>query len=172
VTTTAANVTSYADSGLAAGTVYTYRVRATLSGGSSAFSAEASGTTADRKEGGSPGCFIATAAFGSPLAAEVQVLREFRDRVLLPNAPGRGLVRAYYRHSPSLAHLIERHETLRAATRGALRPVLWWVSLALASPALALALCGGTLVAGPIATVLLLHARRSRAAQRGGRGRP
>jgi hypothetical protein len=122
--------------------------------------------------GGGGGCFIATAAFGSPLAAEVQVLREFRDRVLLTNAPGRGLVRAYYRHSPPLAHLIERNETLRAATRGALRPVIWWVYLALTSPALALALCGGTLVAGPITAVLLLHARRSRAANRGGRGMP
>jgi hypothetical protein len=90
----------------------------------------------------------------------------------LTNAPGRGLVRAYYRHSPPLAHLIERNETLRAATRGALRPVIWWVYLALASPVLALALCGGTLVAGPITTVLLLHARRSRAANRGGRVMP
>jgi len=172
VTTTAASVTSYSDSGLAAGTVYTYRVRATGSGGNSAFSAEASATTLAVSSGGGGNCFIATAAFGSPLAVEVQVLREFRDRVLLPNAPGRGLVRAYYRHSPPLAHMIERHETLRAATRGALRPVLWWVSLALASPALALALCGGTLVAGPITTVLLLHARRSRAAHRGGRRMP
>ena len=176
VTTTAASVTSYSDSGLAVATTYTYQVRATGSGGNSAFSAEASATTLAESSGGGGGggggCFIATAAFGSPLAVEVQVLREFRDRVLLTNAPGRGLVRAYYRHSPPLAHMIERNETLRAATRGALRPVLWWVYLALASPALALALCGGTLVAGPITTVLLLHARRSRAAHRGGRVMP
>ncbi|HEX7551897.1 MAG TPA: fibronectin type III domain-containing protein, partial [Candidatus Methylomirabilis sp.] len=175
-TTATANVTSYSDSGLSVATTYTYRVRATGTGGNSAYSAEASATTLAESSGGGGGggggCFIATAAFGSPLAAEVQVLREFRDRVLLTNAPGRGLVRAYYRYSPPLAHMIEMNETLRAATRGALRPVIWWVYLGLASPALALALCGGTLVAGPITTLVLLRARRSRAANRGGRVMP
>jgi hypothetical protein len=172
VTTTAASATSYADSGLAATTTYTYRVRATGTGGNSAFSAEASATTIAGGSGGGGGgggggCFIATAAFGSPLAAEVRVLREFRDRALLTNAPGQILVRIYYRLSPSLARAIAANGTLRAATRGALRPVIWWVHLALASPALALALSGGTLVASPIAAWLLLHARRSRAARRG-----
>ena len=45
IRTTAANVTTYADSGLTDGTLYYYRVSATNATGDSAFSNEASGTT-------------------------------------------------------------------------------------------------------------------------------
>ena len=158
------NVESYTDSGLADGTEYCYQVRAFNGAGDSDPSNVSCGTaTVSGGGGGGGGCFIATAAFGSPLAAEVQVLRAFRDRALLTHAPGRVLVAAYYRISPPLAEWIGQDAALRAVTRGALRPVIWWTHLALASPALALALGGGGLVAGPLVPVLLLRARRARA---------
>jgi YVTN family beta-propeller protein len=77
--------------------------------------------------GGGGGCFIATAAYGSDMAPQVQVLRKFRDDYLLTNRAGRLFVRLYYRVSPPLAHLIGQHEVLRQATRWMLAPVVYAV---------------------------------------------
>jgi len=70
------------------------------------------------------GCFIATAAFGSPLAAELGPLRALRDRVLLTNPLGRLAVAAYYALSPPVARAIESDEWLRAGARALLAPLL------------------------------------------------
>lgn len=62
-------------------------------------------------------CFVATAAYGSPLAPEVILLSRFRDDVLLNSMLGSAFVFCYYRVSPPLASLITRFDCLRAVTR-------------------------------------------------------
>ncbi|MGH7411746.1 MAG: PASTA domain-containing protein, partial [Candidatus Methylomirabilis sp.] len=113
--------------------------------------------------GGGGGCFIATAAYGSPLAKEVQVLRQFRDRYLASNSLGRRFVGLYYTVSPLFARVIAEHEGLRAATRGALLPVIWWADLALASPVLAVGIGGFGFLLVSVAPLMVVRKFRTRA---------
>jgi hypothetical protein len=70
------------------------------------------------------GCFIATAAYGSPSSSAVQVLREFRDRYLVTNAPGRAFVSWYYEHSPAVAAVLNEHPAWKPAVRAVLAPAV------------------------------------------------
>jgi hypothetical protein len=63
------------------------------------------------------GCFIATAAYGTDTAQEIDLLREFRDTVLMPNDLGARLVSFYYETSPPIADFISQNEVLRTAVR-------------------------------------------------------
>ena len=62
-------------------------------------------------------CFIATAAFGSPLHPYVRTLQDFRDKYLMSSRPGRKLVKLYYKYSPHIAELITNHKVLRSVVR-------------------------------------------------------
>lgn len=69
-------------------------------------------------------CFIATAACGTETAREIDVLRDFRDEVLLPDGLGAFCVSLYYKTSPPMADFITKHNTLRAVIReGLVHPV-------------------------------------------------
>ena len=62
-------------------------------------------------------CFIATAAYGTPLHEDIEVLRDFRDKVLMQTLPGRTLVTAYYSTSPPIANALRKNDGLRSAVR-------------------------------------------------------
>lgn len=71
-------------------------------------------------------CFIATAAFGTPQAEEIDRLRKFRDDVLLQNLLGVLFVKIYYLLSPPVAEWITRREWRRKLVRKVIiRPTLW-----------------------------------------------
>jgi hypothetical protein len=69
-------------------------------------------------------CFVATAAYGTPLDARIGVLRRARDRYLMSNAIGRALVAAYYDLGPTAAAWIGESEDRRAAARAVLDPIV------------------------------------------------
>ena len=87
-------------------------------------------------------CFIATAAYGSPIDPHVKILRKFRDKHLVTNKLGRKFVRIYYSYSPVIADYISKHDNLKTITRFSLLPIigLSWVALKL----------------GPIATLTMM----------------
>ncbi len=123
------NSTSCVISGLQAGATYYMAVTAyDDSRDESGFSNEIV-YAASPESGPSPGsrCFIATAAFGSPMAPEVVLLRSFRDSYLLTNGPGRMFVEFYYWISPPIADFISHDEHLKQITRMALAPVIYCV---------------------------------------------
>lgn len=99
-------------------------------------------------------CFIATAAYGSPLAFEVSTLRLFRDRYLSSWFLGRFLVALYYRLSPPLASWVAKSETRRAIARALLWPLLLFVRLFLVLPLWAGFTLMSMLILAPVVAIL------------------
>jgi tetratricopeptide (TPR) repeat protein len=106
-------------------------------------------------------CFVATAAFGSPAEAGVEILRDFRDRCLAVNSFGRTLIKIYYAYSPPIADLMAEHDSLRTIVRWALLPLVAasWVYLKL-GPGVSFALV--MLLASVIGAIVISCIRQRR----------
>jgi hypothetical protein len=81
---------------------------------------------AEEKKGG--GCLIATAAFGSEMAPQVQFLREIRDNKVLQTESGSafmtGFNQFYYSFSPAVADYERENPAFKETVKFALTPML------------------------------------------------
>jgi hypothetical protein len=66
----------------------------------------------------------ATATYGTPMAEEIQILRDFRDKLLITNTLGQALVAFYYWARPPIAHFITEHPNLKPVVRAGLVPAV------------------------------------------------
>ncbi|TET75805.1 MAG: DUF11 domain-containing protein [Dehalococcoidia bacterium] len=112
--------------------------------------------------GGGVGCFIATAAYGTPMAEEIQILREFRDEYLLTNPVGQALVDLYYRVSPPIAEFITEHPNLKPIVRAGLVPALAMSTIAVNTTPTEKAIIIGLVVLVSVAVAVWATRRRGR----------
>jgi len=81
---------------------------------------------AEQQKGG--GCLIATAAFGSEMAPQVQFLREIRDNTVLQTQSGSafmtGFNQFYYSFSPTIADYERENPAFKGAVKIAITPLL------------------------------------------------
>ena len=79
------------------------------------------------------GCLIATAAYGTELAPQVQYLREIRDNTLLSTSSGSSFMETfngiYYTVSPQIADLERESPIFREMVRIAITPMLTSLTL-------------------------------------------
>lgn len=66
------------------------------------------------------GCFIATAVYEPIEGAKIDILREYRDRVLLRSTMGKAFVSFYYAVSPNIAQVIAKSQMLKTMIRALL----------------------------------------------------
>jgi hypothetical protein len=78
---------------------------------------------ADFQATSSPCCSV-TAAYGTPMAKEIGILREFRDEYLLASPLGKTLVDLYYSVSPPIAGFMTAHPCLKPIVRAGLVPAV------------------------------------------------
>jgi len=108
------------------------------------------------------GCFIATAAYGTPIAEEIQILREFRDEYLLTNPVGQALVDLYYTVSPPMAEFITGHPSLKPIVRAGLVPALAMSTIAVNTTPAGKMVIVGLVVLVSVALAVWAKRRRDR----------
>jgi hypothetical protein len=84
-----------------------------------------------KKPGGA--CLIATAAYGTELAPQVQFLREIRDNTVMSTSSGMafmsGFNQIYYSFSPTIADLEREHPMFQEAVRAFITPMISTLSI-------------------------------------------
>jgi len=87
---------------------------------------------AEQQQGGG-GCLIATAAFGSEMAPQIQFLREIRDNTVLQTESGTsfmaGFNQFYYSFSPAIADYERENPAFKEAVKLTLTPLLTSLTL-------------------------------------------
>ncbi len=85
----------------------------------------------DNSQGG--GCLVATAAYGTELAPQVQFLREVRDNTVMSTSSGAafmtGFNQVYYSFSPTIADLERENPMLQKAVRALITPMVSTLSI-------------------------------------------
>ncbi|MBI3639102.1 MAG: copper-binding protein [Thaumarchaeota archaeon] len=80
------------------------------------------------------GCLIATAAFGSEIAPQVQFLREYRDNTIMTTVAGSSFLNAfntvYYSFSPSVADAERTNPLLQETVKAGITPLLGILQIA------------------------------------------
>jgi hypothetical protein len=89
--------------------------------------------------GGTGGCFVATAAYGSELDPDVEFLRRFRDDTIRATRTGERFWEDYWeryqRLSPTIVEMIEQDPELRELVRWSLvEPIVHYLELVLSFP--------------------------------------
>jgi hypothetical protein len=110
--------------GLLPSTNYYIGIRANDNCGNSSHVIAAKVTTLASKAGEVDACFVATAAYGSLMANDVEMLRHFRDSFLQKSVLGELGVEAYYTFGPGVAGVVGQSELLRTTARDALSPIV------------------------------------------------
>ena len=87
--------------------------------------------SASKEEGG--GCLIATAAYGTELAPQVQFLREIRDNTVMSTASGAafmtGFNQFYYSFSPVIADMERENPLFQETVRAFITPMVSTLSI-------------------------------------------
>ncbi|MBI5697434.1 MAG: copper-binding protein [Thaumarchaeota archaeon] len=97
------------------------------------FTIMAEGTLPPPADNPKSGCLIATAAFGTELAPQIQLLREVRDNVLFSTGSGTafmaGFNEFYYAFSPGVADFERQNPAFKEMIKVAITPMLWTLSI-------------------------------------------
>ena len=84
-------------------------------------------------DNGGGGCLIATAAYGTELAPQVQLLREIRDNTVMSTSSGTafmtGFNQLYYSFSPTIADLERENPMFQQVVRAFITPMVSTLSI-------------------------------------------